>query len=237
MLVFVFQCFTSNKNCMIVWSIFWHFLLLQEFSSWRNFHRLAKALLIWLCKCRSAASWGKLSAVVIAWVRTCWSNWLVGPCCCKACAGTWTVKALGCEAGLPGCAGMVICTGTDRFGSVMTSCWGLPLAAWGTPLGAATGGCCLTTLPAVAPGCVLVASDILAEAILASKRASCDLVGGSMVLLAVNLFSHKVLSSWSTFSSTASSRNESRTLVITSFMTEWYKLAAETIFELIQSEV
>ena len=75
-----------------------------------------------------------------------------------------------------------------------------------------------------------VAFAILAEAILASKRASEDLAGGSIVLLAVNLFSHKVLSSCRTFSSTDSSKKESLTLVITSLITEWYRFAADAIF-------
>ena len=65
----------------------------------------------------------------MACVRTCCSITEVGPVCCNACAGTWTVSALGTEAGFPGWAGIVIWTGTNRSGFVMTNCGALDPAA------------------------------------------------------------------------------------------------------------
>ena len=78
----------------------------------------------------------------------------------------------------------------------------------------------------------LVASAILAAAILESSKASLGRAGGSMVLLAANLLSQTLLSSCRTFSSTDSSRKASLTLEMTSLMTEWYKLAADVIVKL-----
>ena len=87
----------------------------------QSFNR--NAVFIWFC--RKTAAWlsGRVNAWVIACVSTCCSIWEVGPVCCKAWAGTWTVSALGTDAGFPGWAGMVIWTGTNLSGFVMTS-WG-----------------------------------------------------------------------------------------------------------------
>lgn len=190
------------------------------FQNEKQFHRLSdlkiffpreldynlNAKLIWVW--RNIAAWFesvRLRAWVMACVRTCCNIALDGVPCCNAWAGTWTVSAFGAELGWPGWAGIVIWTGINLVGSVTSSWWPwevppdapIPFEAWFW----------LGTSPLVATW----------------LGGTTGRGGGacSMVLLASSFVSHKVLSSIRTLSSMASSWNASRTLVMTSWMTEW----------------
>ena len=55
-----------------------------------------------------------VTKLILACVRTFWRMAAVWPDCCRACAGTCTVSCLGCDVGLPGWAGIVICKYRSR---------------------------------------------------------------------------------------------------------------------------